>query len=390
MTEIVYRSDAIEVRRIAGSDPRRQVVTFDCYHDQPGFDRAAFGEAYLAQQDISAIHILTRDNDWFQYHDILDALDRVRAALAGAERVLAYGSSMGGYAAIRFADRVGAHAALALSPQYSVDRRRVPFERRWMQDQMRIGFLPAIDRQPIRSAARIIAAYDPDLPHDRQHIALISAETRIEPLLLPGAGHPVGQFLAEIGLLKPLVAQALDDDLDVAEMTRAAAARRGDSSIWLCAQAEALPAGAEAIAFAERAVALAPDDPPAHDRLARQYAATGDYARALDAHRHAVALDPSGRSYRWNHSKTLFAAGDLARALEQARELQRIAPQVAGYHRWAATIAAALGDHAGALADVEAALRMAPANRGYRWSARALGWRLRIDRLLARLPGRRR
>lgn len=362
---------------------RRQVVTFDCYHDEPGFDRAAFAEAYLAHYDIGAIHILTHGNDWFQYAEMAAVLEVVRAALAGAERILAYGSSMGGYGAIRFADAVGAHAVLALSPQYSIDRRKAPFERRWTQDRRRIRFLADIDG-PIRCGARVVVAYDPELSHDRQHVALIAADTPVETLALAHAGHPAGAFLSDIDLLKSLVEQMLDGTADIAAIAREAGARRERSPSWLAERSEVLPPGPEAIALAERALALAPESPAVHDRLARRLAAAGLFDRAIAAHIRAVELDPKFlvHGYRWNLSKTLDAAGDAAGALAVVRDLQRDGPHVAAHHRWAAELKLALGDSEGALTDVTAAIREAPSNLGYRWSGFLIVWRVLADRWL--------
>lgn len=392
MTDILYRSDTVEVRRVAGSSAACQVVTFDCYHDEPGFDRPGFGESYFAHHDISAIHVLTHANDWYQYADMALVTAAVRSALVGAEHILAYGSSMGGYAAIRFADAIGAHSVLAISPQYSVDRRKVPFERRWMQDQRRIRFRQEIDGT-IRPRARIVAVYDPELAQDRAHIARIAADTPIETLALAHAGHPAGGFLSDVGLLKPMVEQALGGMLDVVAVAREAEARREQSPTWLGERSGALAPGAEAIALAARAVALAPDSPLTHDRLACRLAEAGHSTQAIAAHRRAIALDASQTmpGYRWNLSKTLFAAGDVAGALAEARELQRISPRVAGHHRWAAQLRASLGDREGALADIAAAIREAPGNPGYRLSAlsmRLADWADRLRRVSGATPRR--
>lgn len=121
MTEILYRSQALEVRRVAAGDGRHQVVTFDSYHEPRGFDRPGFGESFFRSERITAIHVMSHGNDWFQYSEIGDVIAIVREACSGVERLLAYGSSMGGYAALRLGGLIGAQAALALSPQYSLD-----------------------------------------------------------------------------------------------------------------------------------------------------------------------------------------------------------------------------------------------------------------------------
>ena len=382
LSDILFRSDALEARRVIAGDAPMRVVTFDSYHDAPGFDRPGFGELYLAAEGLGAIHLMSYDNDWFQHAETMSVLSSIRMTTRGAERLLAYGSSMGGYAAIRFADAIGADRVLALSPQYSVDPRKVRFERRWMQDQRRIRFRRALDG-PIRSAARIVVAYDPEISADRAHVERIAADVRIERLPLPFAGHPVGAFLAETGLIKPLVEQVLAGTLDAAALAREAAARAQSSPTWLGERSAAEAPGAAAIALAERAVALAPRNPAILSRLGQRLAEAGAAERAVAVHAQAAALDPAP-GYAWHLGRALSATGDLAGALAVAEGLQASAPSVAAYHRWAAELRLAAGDRRGALADLRAAVAHAPRNRGYRWDALRLGWSVLLDRRAGR------
>lgn len=367
MRDILHRSDRVEVRRVGANDRAIRVVTFDSYHETPGTDRPGFGEAFFASEGVGAIHVLSHGNDWFHYAEMAQVAAIIRAATVGADRLLAYGSSMGGYAAVRFAGAIGAQAVLALSPQYAVDPRLAPFETRWVQDRRRIRYLRAIDAR-IAHAAQTYVAYDPRLAVDRCHVDAIASEIPVERLALPHAGHPAGAFLAETGLLRPLVLDILAGRIDLAPFRAEARARRTRSATWLSEFAAAQPAVRRgcAVALAQRAALLAPDHPAVLDRLALRLRDAGDLEGAIAAHRRATMLAPIP-DYQWGLSKTLFAAGRLAEALAVARSLQAAAPGVAGYHRWAAEISLAAGDRRGARADLRAALARAPANRGYRW-----------------------
>jgi hypothetical protein len=387
LTEILYRSHALEVRRIAAGDGRRQVVTFDSYHEPLGLDRPGFGEAFFRTEGITAIHVMSHGNDWFQYSEIAPLLTFIGQATAGAERLLAYGSSMGGYAAIRFAGEIGAHAALALSPQYSLDRRKVPFETRWAADRRRIRFLKSLDGR-IPRGPRLIVAYDGALDADRRHAELLAEEAGTLLLPLPHAGHPVGGFLNDTKLLKPLVLTVLDGSFDPVRFRRAAHQRRTDAAHWLATLAERQPhwRGGCGVALARRAVTLAPSHPSLHDVLARRLAVAGRHAEAVEAHHQAIAMEPIV-DYQWGLSKTLHAAGDLAAALAVAERLQQLAPHAPGYHAWAARLREAQGDLPGALADLRNALRYDRSNRGYRFETRRLAWRLRLVRWRRALLG---
>ena len=381
MTDILYRSPALEVRRVLAGDGRHVVVTFDSYHEPAGMDRPGFGEAFFQAEGVTAVHVMSHRNDWFQYTETEDVLRTIRKTCSEAERVLAYGSSMGGYAALRFADAIGAHAALALSPQYSLDPSKVPFETRWAPDRRRIRFLAAIDGA-IRPGPWRIFAYDSALDADNRHAELLIAAAPMTAIPLPHAGHPVGGFLNDIKLLRPLVLTALDGSFDPARFRRAAHARRTRSAHWLAHLADRQPAWRNelGIALARRAVAMAPDHPALHDTLARRLAAAGRFSEAVAAHNQAIAIEPIV-DYLWGLSKTLFAAGDIADALAVAEHIQRLAPHGAGYHAWAAQLREALGDRQGQLADLRRALRDDRTNRGYLWQVLTLGWKLRLLRL---------
>jgi|KBSMisStandDraft_5_1062788.scaffolds.fasta_scaffold35435_5 hypothetical protein len=364
--EILYRSQALEVRRIIAGDGRRVVVTFDSYHEPAGTDRPGFGEAFFQAEDITAIHVMSDCNDWFQHTEIKDALLIIKEACLGAERILAYGSSMGGYAALRFAGAIGAHAALALSPQYSLDPRKVPFETRWASDRRRIRFLPWIDG-PIQPGPSRIFAYDSALAADRCHAELLTAAAPMTAITLPHAGHPVGGFLNDIKLLRPLVLTALDGSFDPQRFRNAAHKRRTRSAHWLAHLADRQPVRrfALGVALAQRASEMAPDHPALHDVLARRLAVAGDYAGAIAAHKRAIAIEPIV-DYRWGLSKTLHQAGQLTDALKVAEEIQQLTPSTAGYYAWSARLREEIGDVIGALADLRIASRNDPNNLGYR------------------------
>src|SRR5271166_1854620 len=166
----VFRNGDFVVRAVTGFDSSVCVVTFDSYSDLRTLDRPGFGERFFEENRVDAIHVIARANDWYQHDDIFEICRAVAAIASNYRRVYAYGSSMGGYAAIRFGALVGAKAAIALSPQFSIDKSIVPFERRWSGDAKRIRFVA--ERKTDHSFAPLAyVSYDPfDL--DRRHVEL--------------------------------------------------------------------------------------------------------------------------------------------------------------------------------------------------------------------------
>ncbi len=360
----LYRGENVAVRRVPTAQTNRWVVTFDSYDIGHGFDRPGFGEAFLQSRGISAIHVMGRREDWYQYAEMGDALHAVRLAVSGAERVMTYGSSMGGYAAVRFADRVGADAVLACSPQYSIDPRKNVIDNRWSQDANRIAWRPEIDGT-IVCAARPVLVFDPNGP-DGWHAERISADVPITAIRLPYTGHPVTTYLNEIELLEPLLRKILDDDLDAEDFGIEARRRRRDSVVYLNALAVAQPAWRPrtAQALARRANTLSPDNPSTHVGLARLLTQSGDHANALALLRQAIAVDRSP-AVLVPYAEALLASGDFDLAAALTAEVVAARPDLAHLHAWQSHVLWGCGAHGDAVSALEIALRLDPANGHY-------------------------
>ncbi len=180
---------------------------------------------FLQSRKIDAIHFISRDNDWYQYAELPEAARAAAEITSAYKRVVAYGSSMGGYAAIRFGGLVGAKTAVALSPQYSIHPKIVPFENRWAGDAARIEFIYD-EKPPCAFTETSIVFFDPH-DADKQHVELFRGKTKLCEVRTPNGGHPCGSFLAETGLLQDILMQVASGDFDPASIQREIRRRRG-------------------------------------------------------------------------------------------------------------------------------------------------------------------
>lgn len=104
----------------------------------------------FARYGINVIHFTCRGPQWYQYSDAETAGRALGRAAAAFDYIVTYGASMGGYGALLFARHAGAHMTLAISPQYSMDPAKAPFEHRFDVDVLGIfdagGFIlnPAV------------------------------------------------------------------------------------------------------------------------------------------------------------------------------------------------------------------------------------------------------
>lgn len=315
----LFRSQELLVRRVGGFGSRLCYVTFDSYTDNRTLDRPGFGEAYFRGRGIDAIHVLSRDNHWYQYPELDLAIATIAAATADYDQVIAYGSSMGGFAALRYGAACRARIGIALSPQFSVDPAVVPFDRRWADDVARIQFRA----DPPAPLEQQYIVYDPRDPHDRRHFDLLAAQAPTYPIPVPHGGHPVGGYLVETDMMRRLLGEIEAGAIDHAAFARELRQRRRQSGhyLFILAQRIAPRRARQKVAVASLAVETQPDNPVYHTQLAAALDAAGDYAAAYEVHQRAVAM--SGQGLHALHALLLHheARGQLEQALHIAERL---------------------------------------------------------------------
>jgi tetratricopeptide (TPR) repeat protein len=280
MSPILYRAPDFLVRFVEGRGSSICVVTFSSLTDDPRLDRPGFGEMMLKRHGFDAIHVVNRTNVWYQYPEIPDALHAIALAAAGHSRIVTYGSSMGDYAAIRFAGAIGARTAIAISPQYSVSPRIAPFETRWPALTRNIQFIHE-NADPKCDSVEPVVFYDPR-DRDARHFRLIErAYPKTQGVRLPHAGHPAGAFLIETGLLARAVLDIANGRFEPPVLERTARARRRSSGQYLFTLARRLPQNHlnTKIRLAEMA-ARATDDASYHIFLGVVRESAGDFAAA--------------------------------------------------------------------------------------------------------------
>ena len=326
----LFRTDDLLVRDRRDRGSEACVVTFESFTDLACLDRPAFGEALFGHERIDAIHVLSRDNRWYQYDDMAAATAAIRTATAGYRRVVTYGSSMGGYAALRLAGAVGAEVCLALSPQYSIDWTRVRWERRWAASSR--VFRDVWERSlPPPRLAEAWVVYDPML-RDLRHVQLLRRDGfGFEAIGIPGGGHPISSFLAETGLLRPLVLDVIAGRFDSGKFRDAAIAGLLGSAQALLAQSSRTPKSriGERLELLREAARLAPANPIVLSRLAVELAWAGQTDEALEWHRKALSLQPEQPTLLMHLSCTFELRGDLAQAQSA---MERACATLSGEH----------------------------------------------------------
>jgi len=199
---IVYEDANLRAFYYAGTS-NHCLVTFTPWASQP--PAAPFAEQFVRKSGTEAVAFQSMQNDWWQSGSVEQGIAEILPMIRSTVRVT-YGSSMGGYAAIAFADMLQCSRAIAISPQASIDRQLVPWETRWEEEARRF----AMPRGNAGTGARLASVhlvYDPLVVLDRKHAELISsaATGRVLHHRFSFSGHPSGPALLECGLLQELV-----------------------------------------------------------------------------------------------------------------------------------------------------------------------------------------
>ena len=87
---------------------------------------------------------------------------------------------------------------------------------------------------------------------------------------------------------------------------------------------------ADAVSWAERAVATAPNQPAFMDTLAMLLSDKGEHARALETQKKVVAAQPNAPAFKLNLAKIHLAAGDKAAARPLLDELEALGSKFGG------------------------------------------------------------
>ncbi len=191
---LVYADEHIVAYRLDGAQDRL-VITFG---DLVGCENVDvfFGEPMFRKYGIAAIGLMARRPNWYPPSSVLAARLALLPFLHGYDRVILYGGSMGGYAALRFSRLFSADLVLSLCPQVGAhpddpglhDRRLV----KHFHAGLRHSRLRADDLHG--TIAVLVDHYDAvDLAH-AQAVAALSPDVTLYNV--PFVGHHVTPILA--------------------------------------------------------------------------------------------------------------------------------------------------------------------------------------------------
>lgn len=165
-----------------------------------------------ADDENHVLFIQDNTNSWMNGdgHDaaIAAVIDDQRKAL-GIERVVTLGNSMGGTMALLIAKLTQIDAAIAIAPQFSVDPKIVPFDKRWMEDRTAIAHFRYPDVSDIPFDKTRCTVMHGVQKEDGQHAPLFPVHPELTHFVFPDYGHSLASSLHKEGKLAPIINYAI-------------------------------------------------------------------------------------------------------------------------------------------------------------------------------------
>lgn len=267
------------------------LLTFDIMHAKAN-GRNAFARRLCARNGLTLLGVVPKYPCWYPGAEIRAIAEICRKLARG--RVIAYGASMGGYAALRWGKLLGAQHVLACSPQATIDPARTGTE-----DRRYGGFFdPALHAEmAVRAehvAGQAAVLFDPRFRPDRFQAGLLAHLQNVTPLPLPFLAHGTAGCLT--GSANALAAFEHLIAGDFSALRRQLLARRKLGGKYRLELASAAIRHGRLELAARLVAPISATDPVGfHMVMARQALALGDVL-ATEAHYHQVlALRPGHR-----------------------------------------------------------------------------------------------
>jgi len=303
---------------------------------------AGYGTGRLAPLGLNEFIIRRNRNHWFQTPEIEEVAAIINRMTQG-RRVLTYGSSMGGFAAINFASMLNAATFVALSPLHDVSPGNEAGDMRWPESEQLRFTHNLIRAGECRDAEGFVFYFDRDRG-DVAHAELIGRDTAATLVPVEYGGHPCSFYLNATYKLKRVVAEVADGSFDVDQFYRVLEERTRETFY-------------------------------PHERNAARHEKAGDADAAIDEIRKAVERNPRLPRLRVRLGGLLRGRGDNAGAEEAYRAVLKTHPRSADAHVGLGYVHAARSHFAAAAESMRAAIAIAPTHQRFSrladWLARS-------------------
>lgn len=203
MSRIVFDSPHVSLIHNAQNGSGTLIITFGDMLALADGD-AAWGEKPVTNGGYDILSFMSKQRDWFPHIRISPALDTARNLAKRYDRVVLYGGSMGGYAALKYSATLGADGVIAFVPQHSIDPVDITDKRynKYFEPDVHIDMA----LKPSDICGRVLILNDATFPPDEAHMKKIQqASPAVSRLSLWGTEHKATALLASSSYFADLI-----------------------------------------------------------------------------------------------------------------------------------------------------------------------------------------
>ncbi len=317
MAHVVFSNNDVEVIFFKGSSDYL-LITFaplNAYADGSFF----WGKGLAVRQNISTLGFVAKRGNWYPMASMCRAIEAASEVVANFSKIITYGASMGGYAALKYSKALGANKVIAMAPQYSIE----PAVMENFDDRFLKHFVPnwndnmAIRREDVCGISYVF--YDPIFEEDRKNVDLIeNAGCEIVRMKVFYVNHFPTEIFASTASAMSLLGYVLQDNvLSIKKLVRDCRKR---SAVRIRFLVEALSRGRKLLAerILQKYGAKLEDAvrAQAYHKIALQYKAQGFNEGVIRCFLQASSLMPQHIGYMKELIVAYTKAGDATNALE--------------------------------------------------------------------------
>jgi len=208
-----YHSDDMFAAQFSDRGKDALVISFDNLSSvgDKSLGREGWGYPFYRGEGWSHLGVMAFERHWFRNEALFDYMEDLaaRGFFEGYKRVMFTGTSMGAYAATAFCRLAPGSTVVAFSPQSTLDKALVPWEKRFGSGRRQDWTGRYRDAPDCTAeAAAVYILYDPYFAPDRKHAERYHGDN-VHHLKCWYADHKTALFMKRAEILKPVVQSAL-------------------------------------------------------------------------------------------------------------------------------------------------------------------------------------
>ncbi len=210
-----YRSLGNHALVFVDRGQRRLIISFDNLSSvrEDSMNRDPWGYSFAAGNGWSQLGVMAFRPDWFRDPALFTAMRELaeQGFFRRFSDVTLTGTSMGGYGACAFASLIPGCKVIAYSPQSTLKKELVPWEKRFSAGRKADWSGPFADAAAeIGDAAQVWLVHDPFCEDDRLHVERFTGDN-MHPLRMRHGGHKTALVLRRAGLLGQVTCDVVEN-----------------------------------------------------------------------------------------------------------------------------------------------------------------------------------